>query len=284
MVPPEKFNSVRSQSAMEYLMTYGWAILIIAVVLGILFQLGVFSSGSFAVRAPPGTCKVFRPAGSWTATNINLVGVCNGQLPQYAGKFGGSSWMSLVSSSMSYTKISVSAWIANFPTSGRFDMVNQYGLFFNVQTNKICFWINNINSAYLCSTATLPSGFVHVAATWDGSTETVYINGAPSGTLVLSGTGVSLSPSALGVCSYCGMASYFSGMISNIQIYNNSLSSGDVQDIYNKGIGGAPIQLQYLAGWWPLNGNSNDYSGNGNNGVPNSMAYTDQWVLSYSVH
>ena len=38
---------VKSQSAMEYLMTYGWAILIIAVVLAVLFQLGVFSSASF---------------------------------------------------------------------------------------------------------------------------------------------------------------------------------------------------------------------------------------------
>ncbi len=33
----------KAQSAMEYLMTYGWAILIIAVVLGALFSLGVFS-------------------------------------------------------------------------------------------------------------------------------------------------------------------------------------------------------------------------------------------------
>ncbi|MGC8628956.1 MAG: hypothetical protein ACP5T4_01975 [Candidatus Micrarchaeia archaeon] len=37
----------KAQSAMEYLMTYGWAILIIAVVLGALFSLGVFSSSSF---------------------------------------------------------------------------------------------------------------------------------------------------------------------------------------------------------------------------------------------
>ncbi len=36
----------KAQSAMEYLMTYGWAILIIAVVLGVLFQLGVFSGGT----------------------------------------------------------------------------------------------------------------------------------------------------------------------------------------------------------------------------------------------
>ncbi len=38
---------LKAQSAMEYLMTYGWAILIIAIVLGALFSLGVFSSSSF---------------------------------------------------------------------------------------------------------------------------------------------------------------------------------------------------------------------------------------------
>ncbi|MCL5430235.1 MAG: hypothetical protein M1504_02015, partial [Candidatus Marsarchaeota archaeon] len=37
-------TGVKAQSAMEYLMTYGWAILIIAVVIGVLFQMGVFSS------------------------------------------------------------------------------------------------------------------------------------------------------------------------------------------------------------------------------------------------
>jgi len=36
----------KAQSAMEYLMTYGWAILIIAVVLAILYQLGIFGGSS----------------------------------------------------------------------------------------------------------------------------------------------------------------------------------------------------------------------------------------------
>ena len=39
-------RTLKAQSAMEYLMTYGWAILIIAVVLGALFSLGVFSGTS----------------------------------------------------------------------------------------------------------------------------------------------------------------------------------------------------------------------------------------------
>jgi hypothetical protein len=48
---------LRAQSAMEYLMTYGWAILIIAVVLGALFSIGVFSGTSLlgtACVASPG--------------------------------------------------------------------------------------------------------------------------------------------------------------------------------------------------------------------------------------
>jgi uncharacterized protein (UPF0333 family) len=36
----------KAQSAMEYLMTYGWAILIIAIVLVALYALGVFSGGA----------------------------------------------------------------------------------------------------------------------------------------------------------------------------------------------------------------------------------------------
>ncbi len=38
---------LRSQSAMEYLMTYGWAILIIAIALSALYALGIFNPSSF---------------------------------------------------------------------------------------------------------------------------------------------------------------------------------------------------------------------------------------------
>ena len=44
-------KNLKQQSAMEYLMTYGWAILIIAVVLSVLFYLGVFSGSSFLPNA-----------------------------------------------------------------------------------------------------------------------------------------------------------------------------------------------------------------------------------------
>ncbi|MEM3791116.1 MAG: hypothetical protein QXL16_00085 [Candidatus Micrarchaeaceae archaeon] len=48
------FAGKRLQSAMEYLTTYGWAILIIAIVLGVLVSLGLFSPG----RLAPNQCLV----------------------------------------------------------------------------------------------------------------------------------------------------------------------------------------------------------------------------------
>ena len=46
-IKKEEINILKSQSAMEYLMTYGWAILIVAVVLAALYQLGFFSGTNF---------------------------------------------------------------------------------------------------------------------------------------------------------------------------------------------------------------------------------------------
>ena len=51
-----------------------------------------------------------------------------------------------------------------------------------------------------------------------------------------------------------------------MQLYNASLSSNQINLLYDEGIGGVPVQTQGLIGWWPLNGNANDYSWNGNNG------------------
>ena len=47
----KKREKSKAQSAMEYLMTYGWAILIIAVVLAALFELGVFNGSNLAPQA-----------------------------------------------------------------------------------------------------------------------------------------------------------------------------------------------------------------------------------------
>jgi hypothetical protein len=68
----------RAQAAMEYLMTYGWAILIIAVVLGSLAYLGVFSPsiGNTCTQQSGYLCTglVYAHAGTMTVTIAEMSG------------------------------------------------------------------------------------------------------------------------------------------------------------------------------------------------------------------
>jgi hypothetical protein len=74
----------------------------------------------------------------------------------------------------------------------------------------------------------------------------------------------------------------YKGSLANIQIYNASLSNSSIQALYKEGIGGAPINVNNLMGWWPLNGNANDYSGYGNDGTAANVTYTSSWTSGYS--
>jgi hypothetical protein len=58
---------------MEYLMTYGWAILIIAVVLGALFSLGVFNGGGTLGTACIGSSGFLCTGLSYSHTSGNLI-------------------------------------------------------------------------------------------------------------------------------------------------------------------------------------------------------------------
>ena len=70
----------------------------------------------------------------------------------------------------------------------------------------------------------------------------------------------------------------FNGSIANVQLYNTTLTANEIHNIYHEGISGAPISEQNLVGWWPLNGNMNDYSGNGNSGSPTNNSATLSYI------
>jgi len=279
---------------MEYLMTYGWAILIIAVVLGALFQLGVFNSSSFSPRAPPGACQVFRPSGPGTTTNINLMGVCTGQLPQYVAQFNGASSYVNVGSTSSLNPtatITTSAWInLNSPgvnyqtilTKRNSNTAKQYVL----GTADTCSDVKrmmtftiSIGNTWVksgCSQSLDYGKWYYAVGTYDGSYVSIYINGVLVNSASTTGA-IDTTSEPLSIGLNRGYSIYFNGSISNVQIYNTSLTANQIQALYLEGIGGAPMKLQNLAGWWPLNGNSNDYSGNNNNGVPTNVVFTSQY-------
>ncbi len=274
---------MRLQSAMEYLMTYGWAIFIIAVVMGSLAYL--FFSGNasnlISPKASPGSCFVqlsYQNSNlGLSRTSRNLEGQCNNEEPQYVAEFN--------------------------PVTNAFIEVKYLFLIKNIGT--ISFWVNpsniqqNTESGIISfeggGNIGLSNGYFEIGGSgytgelyynkWDFVTFTFngienneYINGQN----VYSGAGSFSTNSIMYIGNINGAANPFNGTISNLQLYNVSLSQSDIMQIYDEGIGGAPIALQNLAGWWPLNGNANDYSGINNNGNSINVQYITDWSSGYA--
>ena len=282
-------------------MTYGWAILIIAVVLAALYSLGIFGNGLAGPRAQPNSCRVFRPNGVGTTSNINLEGVCNGELPEYVTNFvnsnggGSSSSFSYVITGTTgfpaaFAAKTVVAWVYWTPgANNRYQIYASNGL---SGARALGIWGNNALatlhvSCDISSTLTVsPDVWTFVGYSYDGSSNTIFYSN--TNTQTISGTSGCwsnpasqfsyISPSTAQI----NTGTSFNGSIANIQIYSVALDANAIQSLYLEGIGGAPVEPQNLAAWWPLNGDVNDYSGNGNNGVPNNVIYTSSWTQGYT--
>ena len=73
----------------------------------------------------------------------------------------------------------------------------------------------------------------------------------------------------------CGSGAewHWNGKIDDIRIYNRNLSNVEVQQLYQAEV--PPVTLQTdLVAYYPFNGNANDESGNGNNGLVNGTTLT----------
>lgn len=291
-------SRVRSQSAIEYLMTYGWAILLIAVVMGAMYTLGIFNPITYAPRALGGACQVFRPNGPQTIKLINFVGTCTNTLPKYVAQFNGQNSYVDVGNSNTVNitgQFTMTAWVDPNPSynfaayaqiiargaSGgspvtEFGWGNSGG-----NTCSAVYTTNGPNTAYGGNICT--KRWYFVGMTYNGVSETFYINGVASGTgtvgfnTLLAGydTGIGREPTRTGL--------QFNGSMSNVQIYNTALSANNIQSMYVAGIGGPPLILRNLVGWWPLNGDSNDYSGNKDNGAAFNVIYTSSWTNGYTL-
>ena len=292
---PLRKASAKAQSAMEYLMTYGWAILIIAVVLAALFQLGVFNPMTFAPKAPPGSCQVFRPNGPYTTQFINLEGVCSGELPQYVAQFNNGTDTYIIRPNGPYAygtnPFSWSLWIKTTQLNSYLISQNRDKSNYNneailqVSNGKIYYWDYGSSSygIQLSSNEAINDGLWHfVVFVRNGNTGYIYIDGQLNNQITGNVVSIQDAYSFVLGSNYRDNNLFFNGSMANVQIYNTSLSANELQALYLEGIGGAPIDLQHLVGWWPLDGNANDYSGNGNNGQINNVTFVSNWYSSYT--
>jgi hypothetical protein len=285
----------KAQSAMEYLMTYMWAILVIVIVAAALYGFGLFN-GSTTPRANPGSCSVTRPYGSGTTIGISLTGECSGDPPEFVTQFHtfNSPYDYIHASAPTVTKGTISAWVKDGLTSAGAGVPMvlvdsnsgfQYGIGwgFDSSPQNIEFLLGGVAWVAPSNAVTVSQGiWTNIVVTYvKGSTTTfnVYVNGA------FKASGSTTSTPTTGAFNVFGWGSggnSFVGQMSNIQIYNTTLSTNGVYALYEEGIGGAPIDLQNLVGWWPLNGNADDYSGNNYNGNSIGTEYSSQWTSDYT--
>ncbi|MDE1851162.1 MAG: LamG domain-containing protein [Candidatus Micrarchaeota archaeon] len=277
----------RLQSAMEYLMTYGWAILAIAIVMVSLYSLGIFNTGNLQPTAIPGSCEIVR-----TAAQTSLAGQCSNLIPKYVGQFNGqNSYIDIFGSAgmNGYSKLTLAAWINTYSYIGfPFIIVKgsngPYQFYLYSSSNHPGWYLNGKITDTPFNGTVNTNSWYFVAVTYDSSSgQTVsYLNGHVDKIITgLSGQ-ISTNGANVSIGGYVGGVGSWNGLISNIQVYNTSLSASDILSLYDEGIGGEPVNFQSLLGWWPLNGNANDYSGNNNQGTATRIVWNANWQSGYS--
>lgn len=114
-----------------------------------------------------------------------------------------------------------------------------------------------------------------VGFTYDGGTTVnLYVDGGSPETYTnVRQQDVGTNPSFIAYIGGVGApvyGYYTQGYMSDAQFYATELSSSKVHALYTEGMGGTAMPASDLVGWWQLNNNANDYSGNGNTGTPSS--------------
>ena len=173
------------------------------------------------------------------------------------------------------TKHSVSAWVktnainvtqAIFSHGGAMCCGSEYGLWIRFDggggTYKF-FAQNNLDGVYFDSNQTvIPNRWYFLTYTWDGSTESLYVDGVLDASRALSGTITEYSNrNGIGAGVREEVSSYFSGIIDDVRVYNRALTGDEIKRLYRigatlkMGVSKANDTLANgLVGWWTFDG------------------------------
>jgi hypothetical protein len=150
-------------------------------------------------------------------------------------------------------------------------------------TDNLYYWVNTgtWNGVSYAGPLSFNSWY-QVAGTFNGLAAVLYLDGVAVNSISLTGNMV--MPTGPGYIGSYGFSQYFPGSISDVQYYNAALSPNQMMSLYKEGISGVPVMPSNIVGWWPLNGNGNDYSGYANNGNVINVSYTPAGLDSKSLY
>jgi PKD repeat protein len=164
----------------------------------------------------------------------------NGQFGKALSFNGSSSWVTVADkNSLDLTNgMTLEAWV--YPTATMSGWRNvllkertgglAYGLYANSDTNRPVASINiGGNDQNLPGTSALTANtWVHLAATYDGATERLFVNGTQVASRAQTGN-MPVSTGALRIGGNSVWGEYFQGRIDEVRIYNRALSAAEIQ-------------------------------------------------------
>ena len=215
--------------------------------------------------------------GNNPGTPENGVGAGQGEVGEAFSFNGYNQWVEIpYAANLATPSFTLEGWI--YPASNLSGQVFIYGQSYGRQfdlepAGSVCFvaiYITDVNGHFkgLYSNAPIPvGGWSHVAATWDGTTLKLYINGAlnAQSTPGLSAIGDSHCSFSIGGAGSCSPGQYFPGLIDEMSVYDRALFAGEIQAIYNAGSAGkctgpppCVVCPASALSWWPAEGDASD--------------------------
>jgi hypothetical protein len=131
----------------------------------------------------------------------------------------------------------------------------------------------SLNTTDLTTTDTFASEWIFVTATYDGTTQKLYINGSQDQSAAVTKTVSTTTNARIGSRAY-SLADYFDGNLANVAIWNRALSSDEINSVMWKSYEAlTSAESNGLQAWYSLDDISGasvpDSSGNGNTGTAN---------------
>ena len=196
---------------------------------------------------------------------------------QGSAEFDGSGDYIQLDTPFSYTNHTIAAWVyANDTASDKVVLdsrdANDDGIYIVVSnTETLRYELNTSNASYSTSRA---NDWIFVTATYDGTTQKLYIDGSEEASNTTSQTINTTTNAKIGSRSFSTPVNYFQGNLANVAIWNRALSSDEINAVMWKAAGSlTDSEKNGLQAWYSLDNidgtNVPDSSGNGNDGTAN---------------
>ena len=194
-----------------------------------------------------------------------------------AGSFDGvDDWIKVINSSSintSTTSLSLSTWVNwNGTTTSMSYIIDKFSNKFNFALNgndmssgKPRFVVMNTEGINDAFNAINTHSWYYLTGTYSNNISKLYINGILINTESMSRIIESSGDITIGCYENCTEDYAFNGLIDDLRIYNRALNEAEIKELYKLG---QPINLSDgLVAHYEFEGDANDSSGNGNDGV-----------------